>query len=224
MTSSKRNSSGISKRRELLIGATIFLAIFAIVELALRFVGVDRPMRAPLLVRAVDVDISFPFMKADRELFWSLKPGFRGEFLGKPVTINSHGLRGPEIPVPKAKDRIRVLFFGDAITFGYGVGDEESYSFQFGKLLAPRGVEAINGGVTGYSSYQVLRLLRRVAPELEADLALFCVGWNDGAQRPVDDNAYARGIRIAMSLEWLAEYVYLYRSIKGLYVRSVKTD
>ena len=73
------------------------LVFFGAVDILLRFIGVDQPATPRIVVRAIDVDISFPFMRPDQELFWSPIPGFRGEFLEKTVTINSVGLRGAEI-------------------------------------------------------------------------------------------------------------------------------
>ena len=114
------------------------------VEVLLRFVGVDRPASPRLVVRAIDIDISFPFMRPDRELFWSPIPGFRGEFLGETVTINSMGLRGAEVTVPKPKTKRRILCFGDSITFGYGVSDDETYAFHLGQALNSARIEVIN--------------------------------------------------------------------------------
>ena len=53
-------------------------------------------------------------------------PRLRGEFMGKAVRINALGLRGPEIARSPA-DAAPAACFGDSITFGYGVGDEETY-------------------------------------------------------------------------------------------------
>ena len=71
--------------RGLLFAAVMVLMFFGSIEILLRFVGVDRPPSPRLVVRAIDIDISFPFMRPDRELFWSPIPGFRGEFLGETV-------------------------------------------------------------------------------------------------------------------------------------------
>ena len=210
--------------RGLLFAAVMVLMFFGSIEILLRFVGVDRPPSPRLVVRAIDIDISFPFMRPDRELFWSPIPGFRGEFLGETVTINSMGLRGAEVTVPKPKARRRILCFGDSITFGYGVSDYETYAFHLGQALKSAHIEVVNAGVTGYSSYQVLHLLRRIGWTLEGDVALFLIGWNDAVQRPVDDKAYARRIKLAMAVEPLSDYWYLYRLIKSFRLRSFENE
>jgi lysophospholipase L1-like esterase len=208
-------------RRSLLLASIVVVAVLGGAELIARAAGVAPRARPALVVRSVDVDIEFPFMRADSELFWSPRPGFHGEFLGRPVTINALGLRGPEIEVPKPQGRRRIACFGDSITFGYGVGDEETYAFTLGQRLAGEDVDVVNAGVTGYTTYQVLRLLRRVAPALQMDVATFCVGWNDASRRPVDDRTYAGRIRAVMALEGVARHVYLYRAMQNLYARWI---
>jgi lysophospholipase L1-like esterase len=197
------------------------VGILGATELLVRLAGMAPPSRPALLVRSVDIDIEFPFMRADSELFWAPRPGFRGKFQGRPVAINALGLRGPEVLVPKPSGRRRIACFGDSITFGYGVGDDETYAFLLGQRLAPDGVDVVNAGVTGYTSHQVVRLLRRVGPALQLDVATFCVGWNDASRRPVDDRTYARRIAAAMALEGLARHLHIYRAMQGIYTRWV---
>ena len=140
-------TTGARRSRKLLFAAVMVLMFFSAVEVLLRFVGVDRPASPRLVVRAIDIDISFPFMRPDRELFWSPIPGFRGEFLDETVTINSVGLRGAEVTVPKPKTKRRILCFGDSITFGYGVSDDETYAFHLGQALNSARIEVVNAGV-----------------------------------------------------------------------------
>src|SRR5207249_2137529 len=130
-------------------------------------IGVHRPARPRLILRSIDTDIDLPFMRADPDLFWSPRPGFRGEFRGHPVTINRLGLRGAELREPRPARRI--LCLGDSITFGYGVGDDETYAAALGRHLAAGGAEVVNGGVTGYTSHQVRKRLALVGPVLRPD-------------------------------------------------------
>jgi lysophospholipase L1-like esterase len=213
-----------SRRRSLLYAAILVVLFFGLLEGGLRLVGVRPPVRPRILLRAIDVDISFPFMRPDRDAFWSPRPGFRGEFLGKTVTIDALGLRGPEVALPKPAGRRRILCFGDSITFGYGVSDYETYPARLGERLANRGADVVNAGVTGYTSHQVLRLLRRLAPTVEADMATFCIGWNDGNRRPVDDLTYERRLHLSMALEGLADHLYIYRAMKVGYARLLWRD
>jgi lysophospholipase L1-like esterase len=205
--------------RSLLFSAVIVAGVFLLAEGALRLGGVGRPVRPRLLLRAMDVDIEFPFMQPDAVLFWSPRPGWSGEFLGQPVTINRLGLRGPAPSAGRGRAR-RLACFGDSITFGYGVGDADTYAHHAGALLAARGVEAVNAGVTGYTSHQALGLLRRIAPTLGIDVATFCIGWNDGTRRIVDDREFARRLRLAMAVEGWADRLYLFRLMKKAYLRT----
>jgi lysophospholipase L1-like esterase len=208
-------------RRSFFLSFLIVCGLLGGAELILRLVGVAPPVRPALVARTVDVDIDFPFMRADPELLWTLQPGYQGEFLGHPVSINSRGLRGPEVAPRRTPGQRRVVCFGDSITFGYGVGDAETYASRLDTLLAARGLEGVNAGVTGYTTYQVLRRLRRLAPWLEMDVATFWIGWNDASSRPVDDPTYARRMRAATLLDGLARHVYLYRGIKSLYLKGM---
>jgi len=210
----------LSRARSLAYSVVVVGFFFALLEGGLRLAGVRAPARPRLIVRAIDVDVDLPFMKLDPELFWSPRPGWRGEFQGWPVTINALGLRGPEVALPKPAGRRRVACFGDSITFGYGVGDTESYPYLVGQRLAATGGEAVNAGVTGYTSHQVLGLARRLLPTIDADVATLCVGWNDAGTRPLDDREYARRLRAAMEVEGVLDHLALYRAAKALYLRT----
>lgn len=219
-------SSGVVPRRfsparSLIFSAVLCVGFLGLLEAGLRVVGVAPPVRPRVLLRSIDVDITFPFMRPDADLFWSPRPGFKGPFLGQPVTINTLGLRGAELAHPKPSRQRRVLCFGDSITFGYGVADDETYAHRLGEFLGGRGVEVANAGVTGYTSHQVLGLLRRLAGRAAPDVATFCVGWNDGTLRPVDDLSYARHVRTSLRVEGLLDQLHIFKAMRNLYLRSV---
>ena len=209
--------------RSLFLAAAIVTGVFVLAEGTLRVVGVGHPVRSRLLLRNMDVDIEFPFMQPDPVLFWAPRPGWTGEFLGHIVTINGLGLRGAAPARARVRAR-RLVAFGDSITFGYGVGDTDTYAYQTGRLLAARGVEAVNAGVTGYTSHQVLGLVRRLTPELGMDVATFCIGWNDGTRRVVDDREFARRLRLSMAVEGWADRLHLYRLMKKAYLRTALAE
>ena len=208
-----------STRRSFVLASVIVVSILVLMEAGLRVVGVGAPVRPRLILRLMDSDITLPFMRADPEVFWSPIPGYRGEFMGKPVRINALGLRGPGMADPRPAGRRRLASFGDSITFGYGVGDEETYPHALGDELAARGVEVINAGVTGFTSHQVLGFLKRVAPAVQPDVVSVCVGWNDSTRRPVDDREYERRLRMVSRLDGTLDRVYLFRAMKSAYLR-----
>jgi lysophospholipase L1-like esterase len=210
-----------SRGRSLLFSAILVGGFFLAAELVLRLVGVHTPVARPrLLVRQMDSDITLPFIREDRDVFWSPRPGFRGEFRGKPVSVNALGLRGPELALPKPAGRKRLVCFGDSITFGFAIGDEETYPYRLGERLAERGVEVVNAGVTGYTSHQVLGLLRRLAPRLQADVATFLIGWNDHNKRVATDREFERRLRASTAVDRTLARLYLYKAMRALYLRT----
>lgn len=220
MTPAAPPTPTFSRRRSLAYSAILVTAFFGVLELGLRIVGVRTPPRPRLILRAIDEDIDFPFMRPDPDLFWSPRPGWRGDFLGRAVAINTLGLRGPEVARPKPAGRRRVVCFGDSITFGYGVSDGETYPARLQARLQGRGVEVVNAGTTGYTSHQVVGLLERTLPQVEPDVVTVCIGWNDGTMRPLADRDYAGRVRAAMAVEGVLDHLYLFRAARNLYART----
>ncbi|MEO8500773.1 MAG: hypothetical protein ABI565_07645, partial [Vicinamibacteria bacterium] len=60
--------------------------------------------------------VRHPFARFDPDLGWSKPPNARGILRRSeyrvPLEINSHGLRGPEIPLDKPRGVVRVLLLG----------------------------------------------------------------------------------------------------------------
>src|SRR5579862_3103939 len=218
MPETPKEAPEFSLSRSLLFSAFLVVSFFGLVEVVLRIVGVSPPVSPRLVLEVMDTDITLPFMRADPDTFWSPVPGFHGTFMGKSVTINSMGLRGGEVVLPKPPGLHRLVCFGDSITFGYGVGDDETYPFALGGEL--RGWDVVNAGVTGFTSHQVLALLRRLSPRVQADVVTILIGWNDGNRRPVDDREYARRLDAIAALEGGLDHLYLYKALKGAYLRA----
>ena len=122
----------------------------------------------------------------DPEVFWKFKPNqvlnAEGVYL-KPVRINNFGFRGADFPKDKPAGTFRVICLGDSATFGWSVGDEETYPSQLELALqkAHPGckVEVLNLGVTGYTSFQGRQLFKKWGPLLKPDLVLASFGVND---------------------------------------------
>ncbi len=122
----------------------------------------------------------------DRELFWKFKPNqildVPGVYL-KPVRINKWGFRGKDFELEKPEGRFRIICLGDSVTFGWSVGDDETYPFQLEQSLRKKypncDIEVINLGITGYTSFQGKMLFKKFAKELKPDLVIFGFGPND---------------------------------------------
>ena len=94
------------------------------------------------------------------------------------VRTNSQGLASPEIAVERpTPDTLRVLIAGDAFTMPEGVNYEDSYPAVLGRelsdWLAPRTVQVINAGVTGYGPVQVSQQLKELVPLFKPDIILY---------------------------------------------------
>ena len=74
------------------------------------------------------------------------------------ITINSHGLRGPEFVIEQ-KNRLRILVLGDSMTFGVYVNDNETFCRFLEKEARGKGItfEVLNAGVDGYWPRNELR-------------------------------------------------------------------
>lgn len=103
--------------------------------------------------------------------------------------IDDHGMRREE-PLPsRDPERYRILAVGDSLTYGEGIEAYWAWPAQLERALAPDfRVEVLNLGVRGYASEDVLDMLQRFVPELEADLVVYGVCLNDfldqGSRQP----------------------------------------
>jgi lysophospholipase L1-like esterase len=123
----------------------------------------------------------------DPELGWFHRPGRTGRTdLGGPDSgsfrINSLGLRGAEVRLPKPPGCSRVLAFGDSFVFGVGVDEENLFTTRLAERLrdaTSECVEVVNMGVTGYSTDQEYLLLKRLGERLSPDVVLLVICDND---------------------------------------------
>src|SRR5262249_26355845 len=70
--------------------------------------------------------------------------------------INSLSLRNKEIAIGDDA-QFRILVLGDSQTFGYGVGQDDTFSAQLEGLLHDNGhknTRVLNGGVTAYGTFE----------------------------------------------------------------------
>jgi len=172
------------------IGLALFTALMmvGVCELAARavFPAPPNPTREPQIVYLSDHEIRY--VNLPNQKGW-IDDGF--------VTINSLGFRGPEIRSPKPKGRFRVVVIGDSVTFGWGVGDTETFCAQLEGLLHKsfpyRDVDVINLGVGGYNTRQEVTLIRRNVSVLEPDMVLVGFYSND-VPEAVEDHASSSGV------------------------------
>jgi lysophospholipase L1-like esterase len=156
-------------------------------------------------------------------LGWERRPGFRGEIASAQREFDADGYVSVDSSqVASGGNARRVLFFGDSITFGFGVAAEEAFAEQVERRVP--GVAAINLGVIGYSSYQGLLAVKKYLPVLKPELIVVSFNFNDRryvtrAAEADGPAAFERGHaaggilgRVARALE----YVHLYRGLRSV--------
>lgn len=190
-----------SRLRIILINVGILILLSALLEAAVR-------------VRAV---IKYGFaggveeiLTVDQDL--KLRVPVAGRTLG-PISINSLGFRGPEIPATKPRGTIRLAFLGASTTFGAEVSSNEAtwphlVWQRFQQEFPGQRFDYVNGGVPGYGLDSSLKnLMARVAP-LRPDVIVIYDATND-----LSANSYAlaraQGLiseRPDRQRSWLARY------------------
>lgn len=158
------------------------------------------------LVRATDLDhriLGDPFSHSGLMLEFAAVDTFlqwRGRAnkptLLPPETLNSRGLRSPEISRKKRPGVLRVAVLGDSCTFGfvtmgplyfatprpYATILQEFLDRNFGEGR----FEVINYGMIGYTTYHGLRMLRKEVLADDPDFVVIRFGWNDLLGCPAD--------------------------------------
>ena len=114
-----------------------------------------------------------PNTQFDSELGWSPIPSrhIRNEW--GVISSNSFGFRSKEMD-PKKK---HIVLLGDSVTWGYGVGDEETVSYFLEERLKDLNYQVDNLGVSGYGLDQYyLYLKRHIAqiPNVEKVILIIC--------------------------------------------------
>ena len=128
----------------------------------------------------------------DAELFWRLRPDTRLEVENRvyktrtrPITwrigINAEGQRGA--PHPRAGEASPLIAaLGDSCTFGFRVGDDETYPALLQANLREQGMPraaVMNYGVPGYTSFQGRRVLDELLARHRPDFVILAFGAND---------------------------------------------
>ncbi|MGC8927873.1 MAG: SGNH/GDSL hydrolase family protein [Myxococcota bacterium] len=102
------------------------------------------------------------------------------------IRINSFGLRGEEIKIPKPENTIRVLIIGDSATFGAGViNNDETIPGRLQRLMDEnppikgKRIEIINGGIPGYDIQEIYLHYKYKLKQLNSDIVIYNFFPND---------------------------------------------
>jgi hypothetical protein len=169
-------------------------------------------------------------------LGWKPRAGVSTLLDGKRVTINARGYRGRALPLPRSRERTRVVVLGDSIAFGLGVSDDET----FVHLLDERhnGIEAANLAVQGYGPGQELLVLLGDGLRQDPDVVVlaFCLDndfadavlpfalYDGRAPKPrfrlegdhlVLDRSSLRRSAPQRVAQWLSDYSYLFNRVSA---------
>jgi lysophospholipase L1-like esterase len=158
-------------------------------------------------------------LPADPQLLWALEPGLTYK-KNIAVMINSYGLRGEEIEVPKPAGVRRIVTTGDSSVFGVGCTLPNVFSSVLERELGD-GVEVINAGVPGYSSAQSLRQLEPLWEPLAPDLVVVGNQWSDNRFAGFEDHEMmerlaSRRFRFSQRLVGILRHCALFETLYGL--------
>jgi len=156
------------------------------------------------------------FYEPDPAALYRLRPGAHARYHypwmapGEEVevSINSRGLRGPELP-PRGNGR-RVRVYGDSFVEARSTRLEDTFPARLQAVLRARrreGVDVVNAGVTGYGPDQVLARLEEDGALIAPDLWIVVLYAGNDFGDIVRDGLYrldARG-RLQRSRPLLAE-------------------
>lgn len=96
-------------------------------------------------------------------LGWTPIPGSAGTLLGKPLSFTAEGTRDQNRERPPATGPL-IIAFGDSMTEGYAVGNDETWPAHLERLTGRR---VLNAGVRGYGLDQIVLRAERIVPELK---------------------------------------------------------
>lgn len=169
------------------IATSVLVIVSVLLTLAVGEVGIRMAGFQPIF----DV-YSKPslFWVHDELLGWSHQPNTQATYVGPrpwpiqfetPISINSIGLRGPEVS-PSQPGELRVLVLGDSIVAAFEVAREDTFVFRLARLLERRlnrPVTTINAGVRGYGTDQSYLYYRERGHLLKPDIVILIHSHND---------------------------------------------
>ena len=113
-------------------------------------------------------------------------PNASAELHGVRVTHNSFGLRGAEFARPKPPGLIRIVAVGASSTYCVGVSDNQTWPYLLEKQFGSP-YEVLNMGGLGGTSVEATITTALLFSDIQPDVAVYYLGWNDAREQHVDD-------------------------------------
>ncbi|MFT5679507.1 MAG: lysophospholipase L1-like esterase [Myxococcota bacterium] len=172
--------------RRLIFSLVPVVVLFSLAEIGLRMSGYPPEATAPF---------------EHKEPFWIVDADQRQEptphkelGVSFPVTTNRDGLRAPLVEIDNPADDWRIMTMGCSTTYGWGVTDAESYPARLGALITDSGqdgVQVINAGQPGYTSFQGQWLWDEVLADYKPDIVLIGFVVQDARKAAYSDKSQA---------------------------------
>jgi hypothetical protein len=166
------------------IGISSLLGTAAFVWLLIRqerlVLGPDSSVRLqppPIYLEEPGHELTGQRYLFDSKLGWRNIPNLKSSTHGKPLTINSRGLRDRERDYERTPETRRILVLGDSYAWGYGVGDDETFSRVLERALGVGTThwEVINTGVSGWGTDQEYIFFRSEGVKYRPDVVVLAM-------------------------------------------------
>src|SRR6266581_1364947 len=115
-----------------------------------------------------------------------LVPNVSQERNGIKISHNSFRCRGTEFARPKPAGLVRVVALGGSSTYCTGVSDNETWECFLSQQLGTNH-EVINMGAPGGTSIETMSQTALLFSDVQPDIALYYLGWNDAQVQHVQD-------------------------------------
>lgn len=114
--------------------------------------------------------------------FWLFKPGIKiavdNSTTNKVIKINNIGFRGEDWKPVDIEKRLRIMFLGDSCVFGWNI-EVDNISDKIVSHFKEENPYVFQGGVPGYSSFQIRQVFDDWAPKVKPHYVIIYVGTND---------------------------------------------
>jgi lysophospholipase L1-like esterase len=174
---------------------SVFLTVL-VLELVLR--AVYKFKFSPRGLARIPVAKTYK-LSENKNLLYELLPDSKARNRGVDFVINSFGFRDKEYQKKKVS-KIRLIFVGDSITYGWGIPLKHTYHKRLERRFHARGhdVDIMGMGVVGYNTIQQYHLIKEKTLDFNADMIILQIAMND-FERTLRIRAFEEGKKLSVS-------------------------